>query len=1015
MKRYLYQAIFLLGLVLCEPVLTAVHAQPAWPYQTTVFGTRDGLPHNSVQALCQDRNGYLWVGTEAGLSRYNGYRFDHFMEADGQPIGHVRTIMEMTDGTLWIGTENGIFTISQGKIHAITLTFRGVYRQVRSFAWDENRHLLWFACASGPFFFTEKQLAVLKKSPGTTVLQPLPHPGWQRLKPNDSRVFSLALDDAGGLWAGNSKSLFFCDSTSCRQMWHSEATNEITSLLVCGKDSLYFGGNSTTLMGCFNGQVQAFADTMFYVTDLFRHGNQSYFFSAGEMYRIDPQGIVKIWDHQIRVGISDVIIDRENNVWVATWEGLVKISAGRFRQITAPELEEIYGAGMNAEGDILFGANHGRVYRLPRGNPAAIQPWGVKICPNSNINDFFCEPSGKCWIATEYEGLSVWENGKVQRFGKKHGLHDEGLFALLPAKNSVLWAIGDGGVSRIDINEKKEGTGIPHIEPVGFLKPQEGLVSLCSGVEDPEGGLWFGGNRGLFRHTSEGLDTATIGGGNYVITGMDLDIRNRLWIATLGSGLLCCEWKEHRWQLARRYLESDGLHSSNLLAVLADSKGRIWLGYGYGIGLLVTSSAQEPEIRYFNHRDGFLKEGCRRMKILEGRDGVFWVATPVGVCSFQPAAFARNENAPLLHIRAVEIFNGTVDYLPYCDSLNADTGLPEGLALPYSLNHLRFVFDGLSLTNPENNRFRFKLVGVDNNWRIPEQGDLQAVYPKLPAGTYTFLVEAANSDGVWSAQPASFHFRILTPFWKQAWFGLVLASVFVMITVFVARRRIQQIRQREKEKTRIQAQIAELRVQALRAQINPHFIFNCLAGIQEYVLQEQFMEANTYLTRFSRLLRLTLESADKPFISLREEVDMLRLYLDLENTRLRQQIDYQIDTSGVSTEDTLQIPAFIIQPFVENAIWHGLMHSRGIKKLRVKIMAEETRLVIWISDNGIGRAAASVIGRNKIGSRESKGIDIIRERLRLLHPEASVLYEDLYDQAGASAGTCVKIEIPLVL
>jgi LytS/YehU family sensor histidine kinase len=234
--------------------------------------------------------------------------------------------------------------------------------------------------------------------------------------------------------------------------------------------------------------------------------------------------------------------------------------------------------------------------------------------------------------------------------------------------------------------------------------------------------------------------------------------------------------------------------------------------------------------------------------------------------------------------------------------------------------------------------------------------------------------------------------------------------------------RVRKIRRQEKEKTRLQTQLAELRVQALRSQINPHFIFNCLAGIQEYVLQEQFMEANDYLTRFARLLRLTLERADQNFISLGQELELLRLYLELENTRLRQQIDYQIHVSEDASEDTMKIPAFIIQPFVENAIWHGLMHRKGAKKLYVDIAVngtpdvgsgEQKMLKIEVTDNGVGREMSARIGRNKLGSQESKGMGIITERIRLIYPKASIRYEDLYDDAQQSAGTRVCIKIPL--
>ncbi len=258
---------------------------------------------------------------------------------------------------------------------------------------------------------------------------------------------------------------------------------------------------------------------------------------------------------------------------------------------------------------------------------------------------------------------------------------------------------------------------------------------------------------------------------------------------------------------------------------------------------------------------------------------------------------------------------------------------------------------------------------------------------------------------------------------------MLLLVAFVLATIFIARNRIRQIQQAETEKSRIQAQMAELKVEALRSRINPHFIFNCLAGIQECVLQEQFMAANDYLTRFARLLRLTLERSDKTYIPLQQELEMLRLYLELENARLGQQIEYNINSNALEQDAGLLVPTFIVQPFVENAIWHGLMHKAGVKQLEItvtlersfsgleklerEILTEESKLTIMISDNGIGRVRSAEIRRNKVSDHQSKGIRIITERLQLMHPHASIRYEDRYQETGEAAGTTVRIEIPL--
>ncbi|MCC6279079.1 MAG: histidine kinase [Saprospiraceae bacterium] len=999
----------------------------------TVFGTKDGLPHNAVHALCQDRNGYLWVGTAAGLSRYNGYRFEHYLQADQQRIGHVNSLFETPEGVLWIGAETGMFMAIHGKVHPVSSAFGGKFKQVRSFLWDSLQHRLWFACATGPYYFTKQQIETLRHQPAATHVFPEVQPEWETLAADDLRAFSMALDGRNRLWVGNANRLICCENNTCRLVWKSPTNDAIDCLLSAGADSMYFGGHSSTLFGYFNGKVEQFADSMYYVTDLFEHNKERFFFSAGEMYRITREGVVKIWDHSIRVGISDVIVDRENNVWVATWEGLIKISSRFFEQMPLdiyPELEEVYGIGVAKDGAPLFGANHGKAYQLTSGLKPKLQAIHERICPNANINDFYTDPWGRLWMATEYEGLAVLESGKTRLLGKKDGLYDEGLFDLLPSKNGGFWAIGDAGASKIHFSERPIHRFAPQIEACRMIKPPEGLTTFTCGVEDPTGNLWLGGNRGLYKNTLQGLvEFHLFSDKILIISDMNLDQTGRLWISTLGNGLFCCGWNGVDWQLQQIFTEKEGLFSDNLLAVLPDSKGRIWVGYGFGLGLLEMETGKGWNIRYFNDRDGLFPNGCHRMKIKEAPDGVLWTVSTSGVCHFRPDRFTRNQVAPIVSIRELQLFDGYYDCTSYCEALDPETGLPENLTLPHFINNLRFIFDGLSLTNPDDNRFRFMLAGVDKNWRTPEHGDLRVTYPKLPPGAYTFYVEAANSDGIWVHQPTTFQFVILAPFWQKTWFWVMLLGAFVALTIIIATNRIRRIRQQETEKSRIQAQMADLKVQALRAQINPHFIFNCLAGIQECVLQEQFMAANDYLTRFARLLRLILERSDKSFISLQQELEMLYLYLDLENTRLGQQIEYRINTDSLEEDQSLLLPAFIIQPFVENAIWHGLMHKTGVKQLKIdistengvaqfnksgkKVLSEEDMLIIEITDNGIGRVKSAEIRRNKISNQQSKGIGIIEERLQLIHRNASIRYEDLYDEAGNAAGTKVRMEIPL--
>jgi len=204
-------------------------------------------------------------------------------------------------------------------------------------------------------------------------------------------------------------------------------------------------------------------------------------------------------------------------------------------------------------------------------------------------------------------------------------------------------------------------------------------------------------------------------------------------------------------------------------------------------------------------------------------------------------------------------------------------------------------------------------------------------------------------------------------------------------------------------------------MQALRAQMNPHFTFNCLSAINHFILDHQNDKASDYLTRFSRLVRMVLVNAGKDSIPLDEELDMLRLYLEMEQLRFKHSFNWSIDMPEGLPVSQLQVPCFILQPFCENAIWHGLMHKEGEKKLEIELSLEEKILTCIITDDGIGRYKAAQIKSKSVAKQKSMGLQITAERLALLNQErdsqTSFDIEDIVDDKGHAAGTKVTLKM----
>jgi LytS/YehU family sensor histidine kinase len=219
----------------------------------------------------------------------------------------------------------------------------------------------------------------------------------------------------------------------------------------------------------------------------------------------------------------------------------------------------------------------------------------------------------------------------------------------------------------------------------------------------------------------------------------------------------------------------------------------------------------------------------------------------------------------------------------------------------------------------------------------------------------------------------------------------------------------------QKIQTELQRQAAELEMQALRAQMNPHFIFNCLSSINRFILKNESKAASNYLTRFSRLIRMVLINSQKPLIALEDELQMLRLYLDMERLRFKESFDFSITFLNVMDDDNIFIPPLLLQPFCENAIWHGLMHKDGHGRLEINLSLENNILYCTITDNGIGRDKAEEIKSKSAEKEKSMGLKITAERLALLNREKGVHtsyeMEDLLDENGNPAGTKVHLRI----
>jgi sensor histidine kinase YesM len=276
------------------------------------------------------------------------------------------------------------------------------------------------------------------------------------------------------------------------------------------------------------------------------------------------------------------------------------------------------------------------------------------------------------------------------------------------------------------------------------------------------------------------------------------------------------------------------------------------------------------------------------------------------------------------------------------------------------------------------------------------------------------LVSGSVNGQQW-IKPTRLSIIIRPAIWQRTSARVIAALVFLVVVVYVISNRFRRSVAREREKLQSDQKFAELELRALQAQMNPHFIFNSINAIQHFMLNNDELSANTYLSKFARLMRLYLESSKNKYIAITEEIELLQLYVHLEKLRFEDKFDYSFTVDPYFKHTALEIPSMLLQPYVENAINHGLALRKTQGSLNVRFSRTASGITCVIDDDGVGRSFAAA--RN--GNHRSRGMDIINERLgayRLVdNIEITTQVIDKTDNEGKATGTRVEVFIPAKL
>jgi len=365
-----------------------------------------------------------------------------------------------------------------------------------------------------------------------------------------------------------------------------------------------------------------------------------------------------------------------------------------------------------------------------------------------------------------------------------------------------------------------------------------------------------------------------------------------------------------------------------------------------------------------------------------------WIATNKGLAVIN-ACFKRQYTEPYAHIKKI-VTNDSV-YI----NLSA-------IELPYSQNSITVYYGGISISSANQLKFIFQLYPFEKKWNYSNNGEIR--YTNLEPGLYQFIVYAIHRNGKLVSKPAFVFISIKAPFWKTLPFYILLAILFIsiMLTLYFSSLRKYKIRSELKNR------MLQSEIKALRAQMNPHFIFNSLNSIQNFIFLNKKEDANKYLAEFSVLMRTILSHSRKNFISIAEEISFLQTYLNLEQLRLNYGFEFSFSHPDEPSMSAIEIPGMIVQPFIENAVIHGLSNLDYRGKLSVEFSLENENLMCVITDNGPGYNYMSNSSQSKV--QDSMGLMVTRERINALKESGmSEIEYRITDLKPAGIGTRVEI------
>ena len=940
------------------------------------MSTASNLPDVEFYDIAEDNQNHIWLAANKGLYRYNGKNYKHFSHTQqrGNSLFQLKFDIE---NRLWCNNIHGqLFYVENDSLKLFYDASKLVKGQLAHFEIFEKSIRLFTVIGIFDIDKSTKQVTEVFK--GMCIANAKDH--------RSNYTFIINFEDDL-----KSHRLYKFQNNTRTKVLEITSSNRIQSPRIYAfENAVFFTYKSAT--GNFIYTIDRIKNTSKKITtpprlknetiyNVLHIENENWFLTSSGVFIYAFENETFTFKEQLfkTESITDVLVDFNNNYWFTTLDNGVFVSPNlNIRRVELSNIEsKITASAALQNNQFVLGTNNGKLLFYNQNQLIKT----LQLPGNKIIGKLFYDAQRKQLVVSINASESFVVNLKTKK------ITDAG------NRFSVAKTF-----SKIDDSTMFYGNyrqGIVYKNPFNHPEKQILKESRVKASVVSNNYLFVSYIDGLYKYNTQTFNAEEITYNSKSLLVNALTKTNgTVWIATQHNGLLKFE---------NNTLKPSGiklLENLQINAIHAD-------------GLVLWISTDSGLFQYHKKTD--------QLKSLSAQDGLntagnnFLILQDQIIVTLPKAFFTLPKSGTLF--KAFKTAKVRVEAVKINDR---DTLVTSNYKLPYNLNKIDISFNSNGFQSNQHVNYQYRVKQIDTTWQAIPLNTHFVTFNSLSSGTYTFELKAQNLSAKQPVFATPITFVIAKPFWETYWFyGLVIATIICLVWLYFRWRLQQKEAQRiaEVDKILIDKKITNLRLENLRSQMNPHFIFNALNSIQDYIISNEKELASSYLVKFSRLIRMYLDYSQQNEITLEEELNALKLYLELEKVRFEDELQYDISVDNQLNTKQIKVPSLFIQPYVENALKHGLLHKLNNRKLHIEAkIIQQNKLQITVEDNGIGREQSEKLKRPN-QQHKPFATKANEERVHLyknkLKRDIAIITNDLYDENGVAAGTKVVITMPI--